>query len=273
VSNPVARSKLTSPTGADGRQPAWQRTATFDVAVQAATFRAEYLRSRAEREPQNSARLLVEALHALDQARAQLAVARDELHEQADQLLAARLERELEWARYRDLFEAAPLPYLETDLRGIVIEGNRSLCDLLRVRPAELIAKPILVYIGQPDRRACRDTLEALSLGATKTSILVNLRPRGLSTPVPTWLDMAAVAPWADSTVTVRWMFSTPRAYASAAPAEQLMDARLPPLAASAASGPTNASATPSRAPRARCSSRWERRTRLSTRERLRTRK
>jgi PAS domain-containing protein len=246
---------------------------TFDVAVQTATFRAEHLRSRAEREPQNSARLLVEALHALDQTRAQLAVARDELHELADQLLAARLERELEWARYRDLFEAAPLPYLETDLRGIVIEGNRSLCDLLCVRPAELIAKPILAYVAQPDRRACRDTLEAFSLGATKTSILVNLRPRGASSAVPSWLDMAAVTPWPDRNLTVRWMFSTPRAHAAEAPASQLMDAPLPPAAATADADPSVASQSPARAPRARCQSRWERRPRASTRENLRTRK
>jgi hypothetical protein len=192
---------------------------------------------------------------------------------QADQLLAARLERELEWARYRDLFEAAPLPYLETDLRGIVIEGNRSLCDLLRVPPADLIGKPILAYVAQSDRRACRDTLEAFGLGATKTSILVTVRPRGLSSPVPCWLDMAAVTPWLDRTITVRWMFSTPRSHASDAEPQALMDPQLPPMAATAEAESAVASPAASRSPRARCNPRWDRRTRLTTRERLRTRK
>jgi PAS domain S-box-containing protein len=206
LSNPVARSKPAFQS--QHNLLSWERTRRFDLGVEAAALRAEQLQSRAKCEPVNREAVLAEALRALDLAHSELEAARDQLREQADELLATRLEHELEWTRYRDLFEAAPLPYIETDLRGVVIEANRSLSALLKVPPGRLIGKPIIAFIALPDRREFRDALEAVITGHPSASIVVHVHPRGAIDTVATRLEITKVVPPGDRAETVRWMFA-----------------------------------------------------------------
>lgn len=204
MSNPVARSKpaFQSQHGL----LSWERTQRLDLGVQAAAMRAQQLQSRAKCEPVDREAVLAEALRALDLAHAELEAARDQLREQADELLATRLERELEWTRYRDLFESAPLPYLETDSRGVVIEANRCTNALLRVPPGRLIGKPIIAFVALPDRRVFRDALESVVTGSTSASIVVHVHPRCALATVAVGLEMSRAVPPGDSAERVRWM-------------------------------------------------------------------
>jgi PAS domain-containing protein len=187
------------------------RTATFDLAVRLAESRADQLRSRANGEPDTSLKLLTEALSALDHAHAELAAARDELHERADELLATRIERELEWARYRDLFEAAPIPYVEMDTLGVVIEGNHRCCEFFNVLPAQLVGKPLAVFIAQSDRLLFRRTLHALSIGSCLESVTLQLQPRGSPVSFSTRAEISTVGALPGQARAIRCMFIASR--------------------------------------------------------------
>jgi PAS domain-containing protein len=212
MSNPVARLRRAGNTPVPR---AWERAIGFEFALQVAAQRAEKLRSQSRDGEGEGRVLLEEALRALDHAHAELAVAMEELHDNADQLLESRVARELEWARYRDLFEAAPLAYLETDLRGIVIEGNRKASDLFNARAPQLVGKPLSVFIAQSDRRMFRDTLLTFQSSSHRASIVLCLTPRAAAAAVSTQVEASAVSSHPGPPTAVRWMFLPPHETAS----------------------------------------------------------
>jgi PAS domain S-box-containing protein len=164
------------------------------------------LQRRAKNEPENSARLLAEALSALDNAHAELAAARDELHEHADEMLATRLERELEWTRYRHLFEAAPVSYVETDTCGVVIEANRRSCALLNLPAARLIGKPLAAFVSQVDRLTFRRFLSTLGASLQHASIVLHLKSRNGGAPFTVQAHVSTVDTMLGRAPALRWV-------------------------------------------------------------------
>jgi PAS domain S-box-containing protein len=74
--------------------------------------------------------------------------------------------------RYRDLFDRAPVPYLESDVSGIVRRVNEAACALLRSTPAELIGRPAWDLVSSPDHEARRAALtEGIASGAEASAI------------------------------------------------------------------------------------------------------
>jgi len=204
MTNPAGR--LRHASDASDRSFASQRAASFDLALQVATLRVEQLQRRASNEREDSSRLLAEALSALDNAHAELAAARDEFHEQADEMLATRLERELEWTRYRDLFEAAPVSYIETDPYGVVIEANRKSCDLLSLPPWRVVGKPLVAFVAQVDRLTFRHLLQTLTAPAQRASISVRLKPRTQGEPLGVRMDVCTGEPVLGRAPAIRWV-------------------------------------------------------------------
>lgn len=203
--NPVARMRHVNDT-AEGLTEG-QRMASLDLAVQVATLRAEHLQGRAKNEPEKSSPLLAEALSALEHAHAELAAACDELHEHVDAMLATRLERELEWARYRDLFETAPVAYIETDMSGIVIEANRRAGELLDVFASRLVGKPLAVFIARVDRVEFRDMLFSVGAKPQRGSMAVRLKPRNLDGLISAQAEVAPVDGQLGRAPALRWVF------------------------------------------------------------------
>ena len=82
--------------------------------------------------------------------------------EEAGRLLRNREQelRERE-SRYRDLFDRAPVPYLESDASGIVRRVNEAACALLHATPADLIGRPAWDLAASPDQDALRAALTA----------------------------------------------------------------------------------------------------------------
>jgi len=66
-----------------------------------------------------------------------------------------RVEEELRLseARFRTLFEEAPVAYHESDRQGIVRRVNRAECALLGFQPPEILGKPIWEFVA-PEERA-----------------------------------------------------------------------------------------------------------------------
>lgn len=92
------------------------------------------------------------ALAELSAAIEELKVAEEELTSRSEQLAEARAQAQFERVRHRELFMAAPFGQLVTDLKGIIIEGNRAAGDLLGIPPADLAGKPLPLMVSQADR-------------------------------------------------------------------------------------------------------------------------
>ena len=85
------------------------------------------------------------ALQELSLTQEELAVAEEELRTQNEELTLAYVLIDAERHRYRELFFAAPVPYLVTDKHGTVVEGNQALAALLGKRVDWLCGKPLIV--------------------------------------------------------------------------------------------------------------------------------
>lgn len=107
----------------------------------------------------------------------ELQVAEEELTNQNAELITAREETENERRRYHELFDFAPDGYLVTNIYGIIIEANRAAQSLLKVQRAELIRKPLAVYIVLEDRRVYRSLLAASQTRSQTESLEVRIQP------------------------------------------------------------------------------------------------
>lgn len=88
--------------------------------------------------------------------------------EEAARLLEAR-DREVNARerRYRELFDQAPVPYEETDLKGVVRHFNQAVCDLLKTTPDRLLAYQAWEFVA-PDRQ---ETMRLAILERLRTGI------------------------------------------------------------------------------------------------------
>lgn len=69
--------------------------------------------------------------------------------------------------RYRELFDQAPVPYMETDTGGVICRFNQALCNLLRVTPERLLGAHAWDFADQDQADSLRTAfLERLHQGA-----------------------------------------------------------------------------------------------------------
>ena len=110
-------------------------------------------RSRMVRE---DSEVLAELLESKGELGEELQVAEEELRAQTEELAASRELLDAERARYRALFERAPVPYLVTDTTGNIGDANDAAARLLRVSRDRLHGKPLAVFVPPSRRRAFR---------------------------------------------------------------------------------------------------------------------
>lgn len=106
--------------------------------------------------------LLLDCLAQLQVALEELYVAEQELCQQNEELIAARLVAEAERKRYQELFEFAPDGYLVTDIHGTIHEVNRATAELLNVAQKHLMGKPLTTFVLEEERKAFRFMLNQL---------------------------------------------------------------------------------------------------------------
>ena len=99
----------------------------------------------------------LETVMALDTALEELKVAEETLHEQTQALEKAVEQAQADRRRYVELFEFAPDAYCVTDARGVILEANRVMSELLRYPVERVIGKPLIVFIAQDRRREVRN--------------------------------------------------------------------------------------------------------------------
>lgn len=69
-----------------------------------------------------------------------------------EELRQARLELEESRARYRDLFDSAPVGYFSLDRNGLILEVNQTGAGLLGAAPEDLWSKPLSLFISGKDK-------------------------------------------------------------------------------------------------------------------------
>ena len=109
----------------------------------------------------------------------ELTVAEKELRVQNEALMQMQIASEREHARYRELFQHAPVPYLVTDVFGTIREANRAAGSLLQCRESWLIGKPLLVFTHDPSRRRVRSVISAMQDAEESITVRFSLVTRG----------------------------------------------------------------------------------------------
>ncbi len=94
----------------------------------------------------------------------ELKVAEEELLQQNEELVVTREAIESTSRHLRRLFDDAPLPYVVTDVCGIIREANHAAAVLFK-RPAELLErKPLLAFVPLDRRGSFRDAINRLRI-------------------------------------------------------------------------------------------------------------
>src|SRR6266480_3829563 len=81
----------------------------------------------------------------------ELQVAEEELHVQTEELSTSRSLLEAEQARYRTLFEKAPVAYVVTDRQGVIRDANQAAMSLLGIDDDEMLRTPLAAMGGYAD--------------------------------------------------------------------------------------------------------------------------
>src|SRR5262245_40235985 len=137
--------------------------AEWEHHIAEARSRTARLRSGAQSPDPQDTRLA--ALQELSLTHEELEVAEEALRAQNEELRLAHVLIDAERHRYRELFMAAPVPYLVTDKHGTFVEGNRAGAKLLRKRLEWLSGKPLVVFARDLSRRRIRALVARLNAG------------------------------------------------------------------------------------------------------------
>jgi len=123
----------------------------------------------------------------------ELKVAEEELVQQNEELVLTRDAVESSTRHFRRLFEEAPLPYVVTDLVGMIRHANHEAAVLFK-RPAELLeGKPLLNFVPLDRRSTFRDAINRLQLVEAARDWRVTLLRHG-DGPIPVTIDVRLAA-------------------------------------------------------------------------------
>jgi PAS domain S-box-containing protein len=120
----------------------------------------------------------LDIIHELSLTFEELSVAEEELRTQTEELANTQSALDTERRRYHELFQQAPVPYIVTDLAGVIQEANRAAGRLFRVEPRRLIGKPIVVFTMNASRRRLRDALSNVFADQETARVPLRLNPR-----------------------------------------------------------------------------------------------
>jgi PAS domain S-box-containing protein len=159
-------------------------------------FNSLQRRASTAREP---AHLLTRALYELGQVLEQLRVAQEQLVDQRRRTEALQEEMRKQNARYWQLFDEIPQPYLVTRPDSTIVEVNKAAADLLNVSQRFLAGKALSMFVCE-DRSGFLARIAELVAHRTESQFDLRVRPRERAP-----LNVKAVAR-ADE-ASVRWHF------------------------------------------------------------------
>lgn len=83
-----------------------------------------------------------------------------------------------EYQHYYDLFQLAPIPYLVTDAKGVILEANQAVSQLLNVPQPFLVNKPLAVFVASEDLSDFYYKLSQLAQSNSTQVWQINICPR-----------------------------------------------------------------------------------------------
>jgi PAS domain S-box-containing protein len=89
------------------------------------------------------------------------------LQQQRDEWLNKHAALELEFQRYKDLFDYAPSGYLVTSIDGAIRQANRAALDLLETSDRTVVGRSLAFFVPEGQRRAFREKIGDLLQTAT----------------------------------------------------------------------------------------------------------
>jgi PAS domain S-box-containing protein len=107
--------------------------------------------------------VLSTAFEELALALEELQAAEDELRRQQDEWQNSRAELELEYQRYKDLFDQAPAGYLVTSTDGSIRQANPAAAALLQNSERFLIGRSLALFVPEGQRRPFRNQIAQLA--------------------------------------------------------------------------------------------------------------
>ncbi len=114
-------------------------------------------------------------------------------HLQAFQIFAARAAAELDRlraeARFRDLFDEAPIAYVHEDLQSRFLRANRAALRILGVRPEEAMGfRGLSLVPDTPDaQRRAKEAFESVGRGTDAAGVVLELRRHDDGKPI--WIQ------------------------------------------------------------------------------------
>ena len=110
-----------------------------------------------------------ELAHALDALQA----ADRMLQQQREEYLNVQAEQELQFQRYKDLFEHAPAGYLVTSIDGAIRQANTAALALLETSMRTIVGRSLAVFAPEGQRRALRAQIaQALQAAAPQEWVM-----------------------------------------------------------------------------------------------------
>lgn len=135
----------------------------------------------------------------------ELKVAEEELVQQNEELVRTRAAVEASARHFHRLFDEAPLPYVVTDIVGIIRHANHAAAVLFK-RPAALLeGKPLLTFVPLERRSSFRDAINRLQLVDEARDWRVTLLRHG-DAPVPVTIDARFARAAQDGDDFICWM-------------------------------------------------------------------
>lgn len=111
----------------------------------------------------------------------ELQVHQIELEIQNEELQRALLERELSEARYRDLYDFAPVGYLSVDNHGAILDANLTATILLGRDRSNLIGRPLQRFIFSQDSDTFQLMLDKMFASNDRQSCELKFHGKDLS--------------------------------------------------------------------------------------------
>lgn len=137
-------------------------------------FNSLQRRAATAREPGT---LLSRSLHELGEALEEVRVAQEQLVEQQQRMEAMQEDLRQQNARYWQLFDEIPQPYLVTRPDSTILEVNKAAAELLNVSQRFLAGKALSVFVCE-DRTGFLSRIAELVSQRSETQFDLKMRPR-----------------------------------------------------------------------------------------------
>lgn len=98
-------------------------------------IRAEYILQNTDGSTESHSRDISELIHELQVYHAELELQLEDMHYAYEELEDSQ-------RLYLNLFNFAPIGYIVTDKRGVILEANKTVCQMLNMEPEELKSRP-----------------------------------------------------------------------------------------------------------------------------------